>query len=558
MVESICGNGAGPVEENAQSAPSLDLSVVILSYNVRAYLALAIRTALQATRSLAAEIIVVDNASQDGSADMVAADFPEVRLIRSDRNLGFSGGNNLGIRVARGRYVLLLNPDVIVHPRAFEALVAYLDAHPSAGAAGGRVVNPDGTTDRGARRGFPSPSAAFYRMVGLSFIFPKSRRFARYNMTYHDDGQECEVDAVSGCFMAVRREVVERIGLLDENFFMYGEDLDWSFRIRSAGWTIGYVPSAEIVHFRGESTRSIARLRQLYLFHRAMHVFVRKHIAPARIPLLVWLIEFGIVARGAAITVWRVLLAAVVPIVDVTVLTAGFVLALFARTQTGWSIPPFSIQQWFTIWMVFVASGLLGAAATGLYVRNRLDLRRAAVAAATGAVASIIMIFLVRTINFSRIVTLVTWALGGGGMLLWRWLVSRVSQPPRAGWLVLGCGEKAQRFLSSLSFSEDRYHVLGVVRSEDDPIDCTAVAGFPVVGSASDLPILLRSLRVDDLIVAKEKYHYHELLDLVRRGGRYPGRVRIVADDEVPFGPATSPDNRFMDLNLQKRTWFLQ
>jgi len=161
MVESMRGENARSIEENAHSAPSLDLSVVILSYNVRAYLALAIRTALQATRSLAAEIIVVDNASQDGSADMVAADFREVRLIRSDRNLGFSGGNNLGIRIARGRYILLLNPDVIVHPRAFEALVAYLDTHPSAGAAGGRVVNPDGTTDRGARRGFPSPSAAF-------------------------------------------------------------------------------------------------------------------------------------------------------------------------------------------------------------------------------------------------------------------------------------------------------------------------------------------------------------------------------------------------------------
>jgi hypothetical protein len=544
------------VAEHTENTP--DLSVVILSYNVRPYLALALRTAIQAAQSLAAEFIVVDNASADGSADMVATEFPEVSLVRSDRNLGFSGGNNLGLRVARGRYVLLLNPDVVVHPQSLVVLVAYLDEHDDVGAAGGRIINRDGTTDRSSRRGFPSPSAAFYRMVGLSYIFPRSQRFGRYNISVGRDDEQCNVEALSGCFIAVRRAVIERVGGLDESFFMYGEDLDWCYRIRSAGWKIAYVPNAEIIHFRGESTRSITRIRQLFLFHQAMHIFVRKHLAPTRIPLLIWLIEIGIVVRGGAITLWRLLLAGLVPIADISALTTGLALALFVRMQTGWSLPPFDTREWAAIWTVFSLSSLGGALASGLYVRNRLDIRRAAVSASFGAVLSIIAIFLVRTINFSRVVTLFTWALGGGLMLAWRWLLLRVVRPPSSGWLVLGCGEKAQKFLATIPPGSERYRVLGVVRAKEDPATCLSIAGHAVVGSISDLPVLLRSLRVDDLIVAWDNYRYHELLDLVRRGGRYPRRVRLVANDTPDGGPDVADDQHFIDLDLQKRRWFLQ
>jgi len=528
---------------------------LVLSYNVRTYLALALRTALAACRSLNAEVLVVDNASADGSAEMVESDFPQVRLVRSPKNLGFSGGNNLGIKAARGRYVLLLNPDVLVHPNAFAALVSYLDAHPEVGAAGGRIINPDGTSDPGARRGFPSASAAFYRMVGLSYIFPHSPRFARYNMLYLDESRETEVDAVSGCFMCVRREVVEAVGGLDEAFFMYGEDLDWCYRIRSAGWKVAYVPGAEIVHFKGESTRSLPRARQLYEFHRAMHIFVRKHIAPKRSWPVITLIEIGIFLRGVGVSVWRLVQAALVPAMDLAALALGFALTVAARMQTGWVLPPFSAREWSLVVAAFAGSGILGAVSAGLYGRRRFDVRRALLATAIGAVSCVVAIFFIKTINFSRIVTGSTWLLTGVFVASWRWLALRRTVPPEAGWLVLGCGEKAKRFLRMLPSDRRTFRIIGVVRGRDDPQECASVEGYPVLGDMADLPLLLRSLKADDLIVAWEHYQYSDLLSLTRRGGRYPRRIRLVPDGVVSMEAESPEDWPLIDLHLRRRTW---
>jgi GT2 family glycosyltransferase len=265
------------------------VSVVIVSFNVRDYLMQAL-SALYTDGSEPIEVIVVDNASGDGSADEVESRFPQVTVIRQEKNEGFGKANNAGFARTRGDLVLLLNPDVIVDRDCVKVLADYLHATPGAGAAGPRLRRPDGRLDLAARRGFPAPAAAFYRVVGLSRLFSRSPRFNRYNMGAFDEGQVHEIDAGTAACLMVRRAAVDQVGLFDPDFFMYGEDLDLCYRLKQGGWKIFYVPEAGALHVKGASSAQ-ASGPMLYEFHRAMWQFHRKHYAaglPAPVNGLVW------------------------------------------------------------------------------------------------------------------------------------------------------------------------------------------------------------------------------------------------------------------------------
>jgi GT2 family glycosyltransferase len=265
------------------------VSVVIVSFNVREYLMEAL-AALYRDTALPIEVIVVDNASSDGSADAAETEFPQVTVIRQSENEGFGKANNAGLQKCRGELVLLLNPDVIVDPGCIKALADFLLATPRAGAAGPRLRRPDGRLDLAARRGFPTPTTAMYRVVGLSRLFRDSPRFNRYNMGSFPEGAVHEIDAGTAACLMVRRSVIEEVGLFDPDFFMYGEDLDLCYRIKERGWKIFYVPDAGAVHVKGASSRQ-ATGAMLYEFHHAMWLFHRKHYAaslPAPVNGIVW------------------------------------------------------------------------------------------------------------------------------------------------------------------------------------------------------------------------------------------------------------------------------
>lgn len=281
------------------------ISIVILNYNTRDLLNQAIRSTYHDRDACSIAVYVVDNASTDGSADMVRDEFPDVHLLRAERNGGFAYGNNLALRQILsdthagdedGRFIMLLNPDAALEPGALKTLVAYLERHADVGAVGPRVVLPDGTLDLACRRSFPTPEVSFYRLTGLSRLFPNSPRFGRYNMTYLDPSQETEVDSLVGAAMLLRETVVREVGLLDEQFFMYGEDLDWCFRIKSYGWRIVYEPHAIVRHYK-RAASSARPLPSIRAFYGAMRVFHRKHFASQTIAPLNWLIETGILAK---------------------------------------------------------------------------------------------------------------------------------------------------------------------------------------------------------------------------------------------------------------------
>jgi N-acetylglucosaminyl-diphospho-decaprenol L-rhamnosyltransferase len=275
---------------------SPELSIVIVNYNTCDLLRACLLSIGRSEATPAFELFVVDNASTDGSARMVASEFPDAQLIESGVNGGYARANNLALRRSRGRYLLLLNPDTELPPSALRAMVDFMDAHPEAGAAGPKLVRLDGSLDLACRRSFPSPEVSFYRMLGLSAHFPRSRRFGRYNLTYLDPDQPAEVDSVVGAFMMVRAEAVGQVGLLDEAFFMYGEDLDWAYRIKSRGWKILYNPGVVVLHHKGASSRRRSQ-RTIVEFYRAMYIFYRKHYARETNRLLGALIVAAIWAK---------------------------------------------------------------------------------------------------------------------------------------------------------------------------------------------------------------------------------------------------------------------
>lgn len=284
------------------------LAVVILNYNRADLLADCLGSIFAHPTTCMLDVWVVDNASSDNSVEIVRTKFPHVHLVVSEYNGGFAYGNNLALRkiiysAEEGGstknvpdYVLLLNNDTIVPPGALDGLVAYLENHIDVGVVGPKLVLPDGSLDLACRRSFPTPMVAFYRMVGLSRLFPRSRWFGRYNLTYLDPNVEAEVDSVVGACMLVRTSVIREVGLLDEQFFMYGEDLDWAYRIKQYGWRVVYYPTVQILHYkRAASTRHA--LPSIRAFYDAMRIFHRKHYAAITSPPLNILIEVGITIK---------------------------------------------------------------------------------------------------------------------------------------------------------------------------------------------------------------------------------------------------------------------
>lgn len=255
----------------------MDLSIVIVNYNTRQLTLDCLQSVFDSETGYSYEVIVVDNASADGSVETIRSQFPDsVHLIANTENTGFAKANNQAMDIAKGRYVLLLNSDTIVQPDTLQTMIAYMDENPELGASGCKVILPDGSLDKACRRGFPTPSASFYYAFGLSKLFPDVPRFNQYQLGYLDPNETYPVDCLVGAFMLVRSETIRQIGGLDETFFMYGEDIDWCYRIKEAGWGIHYHPATYIVHYKGASSRR-KPLKIIYEFHRAMWVFHRKH-----------------------------------------------------------------------------------------------------------------------------------------------------------------------------------------------------------------------------------------------------------------------------------------
>ncbi len=275
----------------------MKLSVIIVSYNVKYFLEQCLLSVKRATEKIEAEVFVVDNASADSSVEEVKQKFPFVKIIANTKNAGFAKANNQAISVASGEYVLLLNPDTVVAEDTFEKCIAFMDNHPEAGALGVKMIDGKGNFLPESKRGLPTPSVAFYKTFGLSKLFPKSKTFGKYHLGYLNEHETHEVEVLSGAFLFIRQNALQKTSLLDENFFMYGEDIDLSYRITQSGYKNYYFPETTIIHYKGESTKK-GSLNYVRIFYQAMLIFSRKHFSASRSRLFSLLINCAIVFRA--------------------------------------------------------------------------------------------------------------------------------------------------------------------------------------------------------------------------------------------------------------------
>jgi N-acetylglucosaminyl-diphospho-decaprenol L-rhamnosyltransferase len=306
---------------NDTSSAPRDLAIVIVNYNTSALLRDCLHSVLASTGGLRLGVCVVDNASPDDSVAMLRTEFPQVHVIANQQNVGYPRANNEGLRAfgfvdlpdapegkgeqvcpapaendaaAAGipRFALLLNPDTVLPPDALAEMIAFMAAHPRAGAAGPKLVRLDGSLDKACRRSFPTPATSLYHLLKLDRLFPHSPRFARYDLSYLDPDLVARVDGIVGAFMLVRAEAVAGAGLLDETFFMYGEDLDWAKRITDAGWEVWYNPQVTVLHIKEAASRHSYRAR--VEFFRAMTLFYKKHYKATTPFYLDWAIRGGV------------------------------------------------------------------------------------------------------------------------------------------------------------------------------------------------------------------------------------------------------------------------
>ena len=331
--------------------------MVIVNYNVEFFLEQCLNSVQKALENINGQVFIVDNNSIDGSVEMVQRKFPAYSLLANKENVGFSKANNQAILQADAEYILLLNPDTVVEEETFSKVIGFMDSHPDAGGLGVRMVDGKGKFLPESKRGLPTPAVAFYKIFGLSKLFPKSERFGQYHLGYLSEFETNKIEILSGAFMLMRSEALEKVGLLDEAFFMYGEDIDLSYRILKGGYTNYYFPETRIIHYKGESTKK-SSVNYVFVFYRAMIIFAEKHFSQKNAKLFSFLINAAIYFRATLAISMRFIWHAVLPLVDFSILLIG----LYALTNQ-WrisnidfpeSIVNISLPAYTLIWMLSV------------------------------------------------------------------------------------------------------------------------------------------------------------------------------------------------------------
>ncbi|MCB0814481.1 MAG: glycosyltransferase family 2 protein, partial [Flavobacteriales bacterium] len=339
----------------------MKLTVIIVNYNVRAYLEQCLRTVRAAMEGVDGEVYVVDNQSTDGSVQLVRQEFPEVKLIANSVNVGFSRANNQAILESTGEYVLLLNPDTVVGEDVFRKVLTYLDAHDRVGGLGVKMIDGTGRFLPESKRGLPTPEVAFYKIIGLTRLFPRSKVFGRYQLGHLPENETNPIEILSGACMFLRRRTLDEVGLLDESFFMYGEDIDLSYRITLGGFENHYFPEARIIHYKGESTKK-SSVNYVFVFYNAMAIFARKYFTGRGGNLFSFLINGAIYLSAAAAIVARFLRRALLPLLDLALLVGtGLVLA-----GDAWA--PVRSLTWGGV--MLASFGLMGGYDQPIHLRN--------------------------------------------------------------------------------------------------------------------------------------------------------------------------------------------
>ena len=500
------------------------ISVVIVNYKVPFYLHQTLRSLRHAALYDQSEIIVVDNASRDDSREVVLKDFPEVEWIALKENVGFGKACNVGARNAHGRYVLFLNPDTMVSDNTLEACVNFMEQHPQAGIMGPKVLNADGTLQVSCHRSFPTPLVTFYHMIGLSRLFPKSRRFGRYNLTYLDPAETVQVDAVSGAFIFMPLQLFWDIEGFDERFFMYGEDLDLCARVREKGLEVWYHPGADVIHFKGRSSCKHS-LRARAAFYQAMILFSRKYQRTRGAYFPAAIVFAGIVLQAAADMGARLLTTFTAVFIDLFVVNVVLWAGVSLRfVLTGSSAPYIAANAVVMMGMHCLISVcyVWVLAYRGIYTKSRYSVANAFQSGLIAAMVFMACVFFLRQIAFSRISVGIASIVIAGLLVAWRELLPRATAQVRrrvtstGRVILLGNGDVAASLIKNTELDKSA-RIEGVIWPTTTGLP-GQFKGYAVLGHLGQAPEILARHRVDLLLVATSEPWYSYVIKALSEG----------------------------------------
>ncbi len=494
----------------------MKLSVVIVNYNVKHFLEQCLISVKNAMEKMDGEIFVVDNNSVDGSVEMVGEKFPHVKVIANRGNMGFARANNQAIGKAKGEYILLLNPDTVVEDNTFSKVVSFMDAHPDAGGLGVKMVDGSGKFLPESKRGLPTPATAFYKIFGFSTLFPHSRRFSKYHLGFLDENETHKVDILAGAFMLLRKSVLDKTGLLDEDFFMYGEDIDLSYRITQAGYNNYYFSGTRIIHYKGESTKK-SSVNYVLVFYRAMMVFARKHFTAKRAGIFVFFINIAIYFRAFLALISRFFKKAILPLLDIIVLSGGvFLVKMFWEKNIvypqGGHYPDlfleFILPSYVLIWIVtiYFSSGY----------DKPLRIRPVIVGVLLGTVLILVLYALMPdNLRFSRGQILTDMAWGLVALPLLRFLLHtsgipgfKLGKPANKRFLVIGDEKEARRVASILEKSYVAPGFVGLISPDEKTVKAT---GF--IGNIFQVKDIIPIFSVDEIIFCSKNISHQTIID---------------------------------------------
>ena len=493
----------------------MKLSVVIVNYNVEYFLEQCLHSVRRAMQGIEGEVFVVDNNSVDGSLKMLAQKFPEVKVIANKDNVGFAKANNQAIRISTGEYVLLLNPDTVVEDDTFSKCIVFMDSHPDAGGLGVKMVDGKGQFLPESKRGLPTAQTAFYKMFGLAKLFPHSKRFARYYMGHLPIDETNEVEILAGAFMMMRRETLDKVGLLDETFFMYGEDIDLSYRITQGGYKNYYFPETRIIHYKGESTKKTS-VNYVFVFYRAMEIFAKKHFGNSWAKSFSFLINIAIYLKAFFALVSQFFHKAAIPFLDAVLGYGGLAVIsylwghhLFGADGT------YPTVLYAVVLPIYILIWLISTYFTGGYDKP-YNIGKAVLGVAFGsAIILVLYALLPESLRFSRALILF-------GML---WLALEMSLTRAIGillgnenfqskktekkrFLVIGSPEETQRVNSILESTSIKPDFIGLVSSEAQG---EAPEGF--IGNLSQVPDIIEIYKITEVIFCSKDVPHQVIID---------------------------------------------
>ncbi|MEO6329568.1 MAG: glycosyltransferase [Ginsengibacter sp.] len=500
----------------------MQLSVIIVNYNVKFFLEQCLCSVVRAVKNLDAEILVVDNNSSDDSKSFFSKKFNTVKFIWNAKNIGFAKANNKALSIATGKYILFLNPDTIIPEDCFNKCISFFETQPAAGALGIHMIDGSGKFLKESKRSFPSPLTSLYKLLGLSKLFPKSKRFARYHLGYLDENRNNEVDVLAGAFIMTSKKIIDDLGGFDEDFFMYGEDIDLSYRIQKAGYKNFYFAESTIIHFKGESTKK-GSLKYVRMFYRAMSVFVNKHYKSGKAGIFNFLIQVAIQARAFVSAAARFIRWIGMPVVDAIIILISFWLTKFLWNTYVKQEVKYSSNLLFGAFLVFTLIFLMASFFSGLYDRSyrQSKLNRSAIAAIVVLLAGYSL--LPESLRFSRGIlvfgSLTAYALISvmRTLLVNLKILENNDEDEQRQILIAGTFKEYVAVVTLMKSAGIEERIFGRVEVDEEN-------GINSVGNIAELIHLLTIYPIKEVILCEGKLSFKKIIELVKT---IPHNVRI-------------------------------